>query len=205
MWRYVTFLLLRPVYNILEGDTNGRTHEKRLSIWLSGKEHITMTDELKNTIGRNLKVARWKHNWSQDFVSKQTGLSIRTISRAETGRGLSKDTLKRLCSFYAVRMESIYSEDSQKTTAQVHIEPIPFDMVIRLLSQSSFVNDIQREAVLQFNDTVQRNALMCSQDITDIIPEVINEKKSYTASDIIQCCLEVNRRTVMNISQIAIA
>lgn len=133
-----------------------------------------MTDGLKYTIGRNLKAARWKHGWSQDFVSKQTGLSIRTISRAETGRGLSKDTMKRLCSFYAVRMESIYAEDSKKTPAQVHIEPIPFDMVIRLLSQSSFVNDIQREAILQFNDSVQRNALMCSQDITDIIPEVIS-------------------------------
>lgn len=164
-----------------------------------------MTEELKNTIGRNLKAARWRRGWSQDFVSKQTGLSIRTISRAETGRGLSKDTLKRLSSFYAIRIENVYTEDRQTPDSQVKITPIPFEMAVRLLSQSSFVNDIQREAVLQFNNAVQRNALMCGKDIAGIMSEVISEKKSYTASDIVQCCLEVNRRTVMSISQIAIA
>lgn len=161
-----------------------------------------MTEEIKIVVARNLRLARWKHDWSQEFVSKQTGLSVRTISRAETGKGLSKDTLTRLCSCYAVRMQDIYA---MNTTNPVSIEPIPFDKVVRLLSQSSFVNDIQHEAVLQFNNMIQRNAVMCRAQIEDILPEIISKKSSYSPSDIIQCCIEVNRRTLQNILDMAIS
>ena len=164
-----------------------------------------MTDEMKSTIGKNLKSARWKKGWSQAFVERQTGISIRTISRAETGCGISKNYLKRLCALYQIPMESVYSDTEQKNSISMQVTPIPDDVAVRLLMQSSFVGDIQREAVLRFNDSIQKNAVMYREQVEDILPEVISERKSYTLSDIVQCCLEVNRRTVQNIAKIAIA
>lgn len=162
-----------------------------------------MTDELRVIVAINLRTARWNHEWSQDFVSRQTGLSIRTISRAETGRGLSSKTLKRLCTFYGVPLESMYLD--RRNAVQAHVNPIPFKMVVRMLSQSSFVNDIQRETILQFNNAIQKNAVMCRAQVEDILPEVVSRKSSYSMSEIIQCCIEVNRRTIQSISDMAIA
>lgn len=164
-----------------------------------------MTDEMKITIGKNLKSARWKKGWSQAFVERQTGISIRTISRAETGCGISKSFLKRLCTLYQIPTESVYSDTEQEIRISIQVTPIPDDVAVRLLMQSSFVGDIQREAVLRFNDSIQKNAIMYREQVEDILPDLISEKKSYTASDIVQCCLEINRRTIQNISQIAIA
>lgn len=162
-----------------------------------------MTDELRIIVAINLRTARWNHEWSQEFVSKQTGLSVRTISRAETGRGLSAKTLKRLCAFYGVSLASIYLD--RRNAVQAHVEPIPFNTVVNILSKSSFINDIQHEAVLQFNNSIQKNAVMCRAQVEDILPEVIRRKSSYTISEIIQCCIEVNRRTIQSISDMAIA
>ena len=89
-----------------------------------------MTEELRDVVARNLRVARWNHNWSQEFVSRQTGLSIRTISRAETGKGISKETLKRLCSFYAVRLENMYLTDRTN-----HVPPSSTTRILDSLQQ----------------------------------------------------------------------
>lgn len=164
-----------------------------------------MTDEMKKIVGHSLRSARWEKGWSQAFVERQTGISIRTISRAETGCGISKNYLKRLCALYQIPMESVYSDTEQERRISMQVTPIPDDVAVRLLMQSSFVSDIQREAVLRFNDSIQKNAVMYQEQVEDILPEIISRKRTYTVSDIVQCCLEVNRRTVQSISQIAIA
>ena len=49
-----------------------------------------MDDKLKRTIGNQLWECRVKKGWTQAFVSRQLGISIRTISRVENGSGISK-------------------------------------------------------------------------------------------------------------------
>ena len=82
---------------------------------------------------------------------------------------------------------------------------IPDDVAIKLLCQSSFVNDIQRESILRFNDSIQKNALMYREQVEEILPEVIHKKQSYTLAEVIQCCMEINQRTLDNITKIAVA
>ena len=88
---------------------------------------------------------------------------------------------------------------------QQTVDLIPDDVAVRLLCQSTFVGDIQREAVLRFNDAIQKNAVMLREDIEAILPEIISSKKSYSLADIISCCMAVNQRTVKNISKIVVA
>lgn len=157
-------------------------------------------------IAENLKGIRVERGWSQSFVARQLDISQRTISRAETGCGISKTLLKKLCAFYCIPLGSVYMERcgrEKKEPAQVDL--IPDDIAVKLLCQSTFVGDIQREAVLRFNDAIQKKAVMFREDIEAILPDVISDKKSYSLADVISCCMAVNQRTVKNISKIAVA
>lgn len=153
-------------------------------------------------IARHLKGERWKRNWSQALVCSNLNISIRTLSRAENGKGISKTTLKKLCSLYQIPISQMYMDVIEKK--QQTVDLIPDDVAVRLLCQSTFVGDIQREAVLRFNDAIQKNAVMLREDIEAILPEVINSKKSYSLADIISCCMAVNQRTVRNIINMAL-
>lgn len=153
-------------------------------------------------IARHLKGERWKRNWSQALVCSNLNISIRTLSRAENGKGISKTTLKKLCSLYQIPISQMYMDVIEKK--QQTVDLIPDDVAVRLLCQSTFVGDIQREAVLRFNDAIQKNAVMLREDIEAILPEVINSKESYSLADIISCCMAVNQRTVRNIINMAL-
>ncbi len=163
-------------------------------------------NSLNRVIAENLKDARIGRGWSQSFVARQLDISQRTVSRAETGCGISKTLLKKLCTFYCIPLGNVYiekGEQEKKVPAQVDL--IPDDVAARLLWQSTFVGDIQREAVLRFNDAIQKNAVMFREDIEAILPDIISSKKSYSLADVISCCMAVNQWTVRNISKIAVA
>lgn len=158
-------------------------------------------------IARHLKGERWKRNWSQALVCSNLNISIRTLSRAENGKGISKTTLKKLCSLYQIPISQMYMDVDMNVIEkkQQTVDLIPDDVAVRLLCQSTFIGDIQREAVLRFNDAIQKNAVMLREDIEAILPEIISSKKSYSLADIISCCMAVNQRTVKNISKIVVA
>lgn len=163
-------------------------------------------NSLNQILAENLKDIRVGRGWSQAFVARQLGISQRTISRAETGCGISKALLKKLCAFYCIPVDSVYMKKcGQENREPVQVDLIPDDVAVRLLCQSTFVGDIQREAVLRFNDAIQKEAVMFREDIEAILPDVISSKKSYSLADVVSCCMAVNQWTVKNISKIAVA
>ena len=166
-----------------------------------------MDKEMNKVIGNHLWSCRAKKGWTQEFVARQLGISIRTISRVENGAGISKPLLKKMCSLYRIPLSEIYEQQPvvNKTANPVQVDMIPDDVAIKLLCQSSFVNDIQRESILRFNDSIQKNALMYREQVEEILPEVIHKKQSYTLAEVIQCCMEINQRTLDNITKIAVA
>ncbi len=166
-----------------------------------------MDKELNQVIGNHLWGCRAKKGWTQEFVARQLGISIRTISRVENGAGISKSLLKKMCSLYRISLSEVYGQKAvvKETVSPVQVDIIPDDVAIKLLCQSSFVNDIQRESILRFNDSIQKNAFMYREQVEEILPEVIHKKQSYTLAEVIQCCMEINQRTLDNISKIAVA
>ncbi len=157
-------------------------------------------------IACHLKSERWKRNWSQAFVCNNLHISIRTLSRAENGKGISKAILMKLCSLYQIPISQMYMDVDLNVIEKKRqpVDLIPDEAAVRLLCQSTFVGDIQREAVLRFNDAIQKNAVMFREDIEAILPEVISSKKSYSLADVISCCMAVNQRTVRNIINMAL-
>ena len=55
-----------------------------------------MDNNTNRLVGNNLRRERWIRDWSQAFVAGLLGISIRTLSRTETGRGVSRGVLKKL-------------------------------------------------------------------------------------------------------------
>lgn len=165
-----------------------------------------MTDELKTIIGRNLKYIRFQKFWSQAFVCRQIGISIRTLSRAETGRGISKHTLNKLCGLYQVPISMFYKEPKKEDgNKNKPVDLIPDDTITKIVLESDMFSNIQREAILRFNDIIQKDAFMLREDVEKVIPGVICEKKSYSLQDIISVAMAVNQLTIRNIGHIAVA
>ena len=154
-------------------------------------------------VAENLKRIRVNKNWSQAFVASQLGIAQRTISRAECGCGVSKRTVKRLCNLYQVTVASLYNENIQEQTREMQI--VPDDVAVGLLIRNSFIQDLEREVILRYTDTIQKEALMMRSDIEQIIPEVLVQKKAYTMQDIITVCMLTNQKTLSNIRKLVVA
>ena len=166
-----------------------------------------MDNKMNQMIGNHLWGCRAKRGWTQEFVARQLGISIRTVSRVENGAGISKSLLKKMCGLYRISLNEIYEQKPSvnKMNNPLQVDMIPDDVAIKLLCQSSFVNDIQRESILRFNESIQKNAIMYREQVEKLIPEVTHMKQSYSLAEVIQCCMEVNQRTLDNITKIAVA
>lgn len=160
-------------------------------------------DNVNVIVAENLKRIRVGKGWSQSFVADQLGIAQRTISRAECGCGISKRTLKMLCSLYQVTVASVYDECVQEEPRGIQV--VPDEVAVGLLIRNSFIQDLEQEVILRYTDTIQKEALMMREDIEQIIPEALVPKKSYTIADVITACMLTNQRTLSNIRQLAIA
>lgn len=164
-----------------------------------------MEEELKVTLGNNLKYIRWQKCWSQAFVCRQVGISIRTLSRAETGCGISKHTLNKLCGLYQVPMKSFYQDKKKEVSPEYHVDLIPESVMTQMIMESDLLSNIQREAVLRFNDCLQKDALMMREDIEKVLPDIVSDKKSYSLQELISVAMAVNQITIKNIGNMAVA
>lgn len=165
-----------------------------------------MDNQMKQMIGNHLWGYRAKKGWTQEFVARQLGISIRTVSRIENGAGISKSLLKKMCSLYRIPVSEVYEQEVSinKTVIPTQVDMIPENVAVKLLCQSSFVEDIQRESILRFNDTIQKDGIMYREQIEEILPDMISNKQSYTLSDLIYCCMMVNQKTLDKIAKISI-
>ena len=160
-------------------------------------------DNVKVIIAENLKSIRISKGWSQSFVASQLGIAQRTISRAECGVGISKRTLKKLCSLYQVTVASVYDECVQETPRGTQV--VPDDIATALLIKTSFVQNFEQEVILRYTDNIQKEALMMREDVERILPEALTIKKSYSLAEVVNACMLTNQKTLSNIRQLAIA
>lgn len=160
-------------------------------------------DNVNLVVAENLKNIRIGKGWSQSFVANQLGIAQRTISRAECGCGVSKRTLKMLCSIYQVSVASLYNDCVQEHHKEIQV--VPDDVAVGLLIKNSFIQDLEQEVILRYTDTIQKEALMMREDVEQIIPEALSPKKSYSLADVVTACMAVNQKTLFNIRKLAIA
>lgn len=157
--------------------------------------------DMKNIIAQNLRNVRLQRGWTQEFVANQLQISQRTISRAENGVGLSKDTMKRLCGLYQIPISYLYEERHEIQSPSVSV--VPEEVALGLLVRNSFISDLQNETIRRYNNKVVKDAVMTRDDIESIISDYTSGRKSFTLADIVQCAMLVNQSTIHNIVAMA--
>ncbi len=158
--------------------------------------------DVDKIVGDSLRRERWARNWTQSFVCGQLGISIRTLSRAETGVKVSKPVLKKLCALYQIPLSKLYDGYGGGEQEAHHREPvdlIPESVAVALLVKNEFLADIQRETIYRYNDRIRKDGIMLRAEVEGILAEVISRKKDYSFADVVSCCMAVNQRTVGNI------
>ena len=122
----------------------------------------------------------------------------------ENGSGISKTLLKKMCSLYSVSVNELYKQDETiiKNRVSAQIDVIPEDVAVKILCQSSFVGDIQRESILSFTDLIQKDGIMSKEQIEEILSEMISIKQNYSLSDVVYCCMMINQKTLDKIDKI---
>ena len=161
-----------------------------------------MDNNTNRLVGNNLRRERWIRDWSQAFVAGLLGISIRTLSRAETGRGVSRGVLKKLCRLYQISLAELYDEKEMiQKSVPMQVDLVPENVVVGLLIKNSFIGDLQHETICRYNDRIKKEAVMQREDVEEFLPEVISSKKQYSLADLITCCMAVNQKTLENIIQ----
>ena len=162
-----------------------------------------MDNNTNRLVGNNLRRERWIRDWSQAFVAGLLNISIRTISRAETGRGVSKGVLKKLCRLYQISMAELYDEkEIMQKPVSTQVDLVPENVAVGLLIKNSFISDLQHETICRYNDRIKKDAVMCREEVEEFLPEVISTKKQYSLADLICCCMAVNQKTLANIQKL---
>ena len=152
---------------------------------------------INNVVAENLRNVRIRKGWTQKFVANQLQISQRTISRAENGVGLSKDTMKRLCGLYQVSMQYLYVEQHEERVQSREI--VPESVALHLLMKNSFISDLQNETIRRYNDKVTKDAIMTRNDVEAVVKEYASGRRTFTFADIIQCGILINQSTIHNI------
>lgn len=159
-----------------------------------------MDDSTKELIASNLRRARWNKGWSQSFVARQLDISIRTISRAENGEGISKKILRKLCILYGINISAVYEKNPTKKTIRRNV--LSEDALLRILHNQSFISDIEQETIHRFTDLIKSKAKLYRDDVEAIIPMVTNKNGLFSYSDVISCCIAVNMRTLEIVTEL---
>ncbi len=156
------------------------------------------------SLADRLKRERVTRGWTQSFVCGQLGISIRTLSRAETGIKVSKPVLKKLCALYQIPLSKLYGSGEQEARRREPVDLIPESVAVALLVKNEFLADIQRETIYRYNDKIRKDGIMLRAEVEGILAEVISRKKDYSFADVVSCCMAVNQRTVRNIINMAL-
>lgn len=105
--------------------------------------------------------------------------------------------------FYKISLNELYNNKStNEITTSLNI--VPYDVAFNMMMSNSFINEIQTETIIRYNNIISDKCTMLRDDVESLLKSVISTKKNYTLSDVISCCLAINQYTISNIKNILI-
>ncbi|WP_207636291.1 helix-turn-helix domain-containing protein [Pseudobutyrivibrio ruminis] len=166
-------------------------------------KEVLIVVNTESILATNLKRVRIKKGWSQAYVTRQLGISIRTLSKAETGKGISNKNLDKLCMFYGINSKSLFdSELIRKSSKPRNV--LSEEEILRIIRNNSFVEDIEQVAIHKYTDRLLRELRLDRVEIEDIINSVTDKEANFKLSDVIWCCMAVNMKTLESISKLSL-
>src|SRR5438132_910834 len=60
-----------------------------------------------NTIGTNIRKYRAEHHWTQEELAITSGVDVRTVQRAESGRPISLESLRAIANAFQTGVDAL--------------------------------------------------------------------------------------------------
>jgi transcriptional regulator with XRE-family HTH domain len=119
-----------------------------------------MSDIIKKktnkSAGKNIRILRHEHNWSQEDVAKRLGISIPAFSKIETGvTDINLSRLEQIANIFEVSVVNLLSleyveEPNLKDTNLSVIQK-------RLIDREAEITNLQRKVILLYEELLSKN------------------------------------------------
>ena len=160
-----------------------------------------LSDNIQNRIAKLIKFAREKQNLSQDYIAKESGLSVKTIKRAEKGDDLVIDTLLRICSILGLSFDLLFYVYNTSNISEILIlleeivatELSNYDFCAERNQTIAFYFHINREFSVLLDDINFQNRTNFAS-IKEINPSLFSRSKTMFHlffGDSIERCLSI--------------
>lgn len=147
-----------------------------------------LSDNIQKRIAKLIKFAREKQNLSQDYIAKESGLSVKTIKRAEKGDDLVIDTLLRICSILGLSFDLLFfNVYNTSNISEILI------LLEEIVATDAFYFHINREFSVLLDDINFQNRTNFAS-IKEINPSLFSRSKTMFHlffGDSIERCLSI--------------
>jgi transcriptional regulator with XRE-family HTH domain len=109
------------------------------------------------SVGKNIRVLRHQHGWSQEDVANRLGISIPAFSKIETGvTDINLSRLEQIANIFEINVTQILAIDSTDT------DFTPSNLSIaqkKLVDRESEIANLQRKVILLYEELRNKNVL----------------------------------------------
>ena len=145
-----------------------------------------MSDNIKETVAKNLLYYRKKNKITQKELAEKLGVKHNAISSWENGvNSIEIDTLFQICKIFGITVNDMYASPFNQLSSLKNIDVSRFDnaKVVSIESMFSTLKDLSIENLNKVN-TYAENLLFNQQMEEELLPNAAHEsKKPYTAEE----------------------
>ena len=145
-----------------------------------------MSDNIKETVAKNLLYYRKKNKITQKELAEKLGVKHTAISSWENGvNSIDIDTLFQICKIFGITVNDMYASPFNQLSSLKNIDVSRFDnaKVVSIESMFSTLKDLSIENLNKVN-TYAENLLFNQQMEEELLPNAAHEsKKPYTAEE----------------------
>lgn len=145
-----------------------------------------MSDNIKETVAKNLLYYRKKNKITQKELAEKLGVKHNAISSWENGvNSIDIDTLFQICKIFGITVNDMYASPFNQLSSLKKIDVSRFDnaKVVSIESMFSTLKDLSIENLNKVN-TYAENLLFNQQMEEELLPNAAHEsKKPYTAEE----------------------
>lgn len=140
-------------------------------------------EDIKNTIGRNIRILRRQKSQTLQSLSKQIGITHQQLSRIENGSGTSTATLEKIAAVLDVDMKVLIDEPETnlQKSIQKTINFIPDKLCNEMYARlyTNIIKPTNDTAIDKFIEKITEQLLKDKHKIRNIMCSHVGNKEYY--------------------------
>jgi transcriptional regulator with XRE-family HTH domain len=118
----------------------------------------TIKKKTNKSAGKNIRVLRHEHGWSQEDVANRLGISIPAFSKIETGvTDINLSRLEQIANIFEVSVVNLLSLDH---TEEAPVQDQSLNIVQKkLVDRETEIASLQRKVILLYEELLSKNSV----------------------------------------------